>query len=462
MNLQSALIKQILEHSDFDVWSRLRKHYLPNEYHQLYDTIDKHVTKYHKLPKIGELKLSVRDSKTLDKVYALDNIETDAEPFLLLDYVKNEYAQKEALFQLDRWVDRTVAFESAEEVVKSLQTMSYDLEQKVEIKPESESMQKLSLFESEEEAARHITLGLNSDFDSAYDFLGNDLILMGGRRGSGKSITCNNLAKQCIKNGKTAIYFSIEMDERQVLQRHVAVMTGIPYSKIRKRNLSVTEWQTIAKFWSTRYENGEEHYNTYLTHNDFDVFHKAISRESLVGPQLEIVYDPHLTISKMRAVTNKLIALGVEIGLTIVDYLNQMESVNSTGTAGMYDWKQQIENSKALKLYAQDYQIPTFSPYQTDASGEARFAKGILDAADAAMILEAHDSCITFKVTKMRNADDEVSFTSVMNWDNLQIGPESTTPPEPEVEDEEEAPKKRKGKSGFANKQSQIYDDPPF
>ena len=125
MNLPSALIKQVLELSDFDTWARVRKHYLPSEYHQLFDAIDKHVTKYHKLPKVGELKLSVRDSTTLDKVYALDAIVTDAEPFLLLDYVKNEYAQKEALFQLDRWVDKTVAFESAEEVVSLTKALQF-------------------------------------------------------------------------------------------------------------------------------------------------------------------------------------------------------------------------------------------------------------------------------------------------------------------------------------------------
>jgi hypothetical protein len=164
----------------------------------------------------------------------------------------------------------------------------------------------------------------------------------------------------------------------------------------------------------------------------------------------------------MRAHVNKLIATGIDVKLVIVDYLNQMESPNANGTAGMYDWKQQIENSKALKLFAQDYQIPVFSPYQTDASGEARFAKGILDAADGAMVLEAHDECITFKVTKMRNADDTIVFTSTMNWNTFQIGPENATPPEPEVEDEDTAPKKRKGKSGFANKQKEIYDDPPF
>jgi hypothetical protein len=460
LNLSSALIKQVLELSDFDTWARVRKHYLPSEYHQLFDAINKHTTKYHKLPKVEELKLSVRDSTTLDKVYALDAIVTDAEPFLLLDYLKNEYAQKEALFQLDKWVDQTIAFESAEEVVKSLQGISMDLERKVEIQPESESMQKLSLFESEEQFAKHIRLGLNAEFDATYDFLGNDYIMMGGKRGSGKSITCNNLAVTCINNGKSAVYFSIEMDARQVLQRHVSIMTGIPYSKLRNKKLSVIEWELVAKFWASRYENGDEHFASYKTHHDFDLFHKAISREELVGPQLIIVYDPHLTLSKIRAALNKLIAQEIELGVVIVDYLNQIEREGNGSTSGMYDWKEQIETSKGIKLCAQDYELPFFTPYQTDAAGEARFAKGILDAADAAMVLEAHDNCITFKVTKMRNADDEVVFCSTMNWSTLTIGPGSATPPAKEEEDsDEDAPKKRMSKKRVP---AGVYDDPPF
>jgi len=463
LNLSSALIKQVLELSDFDTWARVRRHYLPNEYHQLFDAIDKHVTKHHKLPKVEDLKLSVRDSSTLDKVYALDGIVTDAEPFLLLDYLKNEFAQKEALLQLDRWVDNTIAFESAEEVVKSLQGISMDIERKVEIQPESESMQKLSLFESEEQFDKHIHLGLNADFDAVYDFLGNDYIMMGGPRGSGKSITCNNVAAKTIKNGKTAVYFSIEMDGRQVLQRHVAIMTGIPYNKIRKKNLSAIEWGIIAKFWASRYENGDEHLAAYRTHHDFDLFHKALSKENLTGPQLEIVYDPHLTLSKIRATLNRLIAMGVEIGVIIVDYLNQIEREGNGSTSGMYDWKEQVETSKGLKLIAQDYETPVFSPYQTDKSGEARFAKGILDAADAAMVLTAHDNCISFAITKMRNADDAITFTSAVSWDTLTIGPESATPPaKEEEEDDEDGSTKKKFTKNKKRVPDGVYDDPPF
>jgi hypothetical protein len=47
--------------------------------------------------------------------------------------------------------------------------------------------------------------------------------------------------------------------------------------------------------------------------------------------------------------------------------------------------------SKKLKEFARKYELVMVSPYQIDASGEARFAKGILDAADIALVMSAHD-----------------------------------------------------------------------
>ena len=92
---------------------------------------------------------------------------------------------------------------------------------------------------------------------------------------------------------------------------------------------------------------------------------------------------------------------------------------------------EQIEVSKALKEMAQEYNCTVMSPYQTDASGEARFAKGILDACDAAYTLETwdhEDACMTFNCVKMRRGGMD-SFTSTVNWDSLKIGPETALTP---------------------------------
>jgi hypothetical protein len=98
----------------------------------------------------------------------------------------------------------------------------------------------------------------------------------------------------------------------------------------------------------------------------------------------------------------------------------------------LFDWKNQIEISGGLKNQARKHDLVLFSPYQIDATGEARFAKGILDAADIAMILEAHDKesgAMSFNTTKIRGGPP-LKFTSPINWETLRISPESIEKPE--------------------------------
>lgn len=454
MNLASALIKQVLVVQDYDTWMNVRKHYLPNEYHQLFDIVTKHSDRFHKLPTLEELKLEVRDAATLDKVYALESIEVETEPFLLLDYVKNEYAQKEALFQLDKWVDGTISFETAEEVVRHLQQIAIDLEEKVELTPAEESMQRIELFESDEDMAKRVTLGMNSEFDANHDFRSIDYILIGGKRGSGKSIVSSNVAHRTVENNKRALFFSIEMDAREVLQRQCAIAAKVPFFKIRNKNLNNIEWERVVDWWASRYQDSEAHVKSYLEHRDFGKFHTSIARNPLVDAYVDIVYDPGLTLGRIKAETEKRARDG-NLGVIIVDYINQVKRIAGFSSNGQYDWKEQIEISKALKHLAQEYQVPVLSPYQIDASGEARFAKGILDSCDAAFTLDSHtheDACITFQCTKMRAMDDESTFTSAIDWNTLTIGPASAVPPVKET----------KGGFGKPKKQEvnpEVYDD---
>ena len=84
-----------------------------------------------------------------------------------------------------------------------------------------------------------------------------------------------------------------------------------------------------------------------------------------------------------------------------------------------------------MKQYAQEHKCLYVSPYQVDATGEARFAKGILDSADAAYSLETWepgDNCMTFECKKMRNGPIE-DFSSQIEWSSLKIGPQSSMTP---------------------------------
>jgi len=151
LNVASALIKQVLTLQDFETWSYVRKHYLPKEYHTIFSVIDKHCDSYHKLPSVEELKLSTRDTSTLDKIYAIETLEVDTDPYILLQYLKNEFTQREILTELDDYVENSISFEDAEESVQHLHDIILRVEDKVELEEPQESMQRISLFEDEEE-----------------------------------------------------------------------------------------------------------------------------------------------------------------------------------------------------------------------------------------------------------------------------------------------------------------------
>ena len=417
---------------DFQTWSVTHKQYLPTEYHGLYKIIDKHCEDFHKMPTIEDLKFEIRDSGTREKLYAIEAVEVDADPHMLLEYLKNEYTQKEILDSLEDYVENSVAFENAQESVNHLHQIVLDIEDKVDLEDPQESMQRIELFEPEEDLAKYMKLGLNEEYDYEIQFSPRDLVMVGGRRGAGKSVICANIANAVYASGKSAMYITIEMDSRSILQRCCSIATEVPFARLRTQNLSVTEWEKVANWWAARYVDGQDRLKDYRIHRDFNKLHTSLKsqHELLPTQQLDVVYDPALTLSKIRAELDKKVKpLGV--GVIIVDYINQVKRSSLPSRGGQYDWTEQIEVSKALKSMAQEYDCTVFSPYQTDASGEARFAKGILDAADAAYTLETwdhEDACITLNCVKMRSASMK-SFTSQVDWDSLKIGPESAMTP---------------------------------
>lgn len=432
MNIASALIKQVLELQDFQTWSVTHKHYLPAEYHSLHKIIDKHCEQFHKMPTIEDLKFEIRDSGTREKLFAIEAVEVDADPDMLLQYLKNEFTQKEILNSLEDYVENSVAFEDAQESVNHLHQIVLDVEDKVDLEDPQESMQRIDLFEPEEDLAKYISLGLNEEYDHEIQFSPRDLIMVGGRRGAGKSVICANIANNVYNSGKSAVYFTIEMDSRSILQRCCSIATGIPFARLRSQNLNITEWEKVAGWWANRYVDGQDRLKEYREHRDFSRLHNVLKNncELLPTQQLDVVYDAGLTLSKIRSELDKKVKQ-LDVGVIIVDYINQVKRSSLPSRGGQYDWTEQIEVSKALKSMAQEYEVPVFSPYQTDASGEARFAKGILDAADAAYTLETwdhEDACITLNCVKMRSASMK-SFTSEVDWDSLKIGPASAMTP---------------------------------
>ena len=423
-------MKQIITQEDFDTWGNLRVNYLSAEYQSLHRIMDTHIKNFSSLPTFDDLKLSIRDRKLQEKVFAIEAVEVDIDAWVLLEYLKNEYTQVEILDELDKFIDKTVAISSAEENVEAIQQIVLDVGERVDLKAPEENMQTIPLFDSEKDLQKFLPLGLNDDYDQFMKFSPRDLILVGGRRGAGKSIACCNIAHNVYEQGKSSLYFTIEMDARSILQRMCALGARIPISRLATRNLTTVEWDRVADWWAGRFQGGVELLPEFKDTRDFDAFHNKLQTKPLNAGQMDVVYDPTLTLSRIRQELESKVSQ-TDYGVIVVDYLNQVKRSNAPSRSGQYDWTEQIEVSKTLKSIAQEYEVPVFAPYQTDSTGEARFAKGILDAADAAFTLETwspEDEAITFNCTKMRSAKME-GFTSVMDWETLKIGPQSTMNP---------------------------------
>jgi hypothetical protein len=431
MNIASALFNRIIVEQDTETWGNLQTHYLPPEYQPIHRAINKHFEQYLALPTFDDLKLELRDQTLKEKIYAIESLEVDSNPYQLLEYLKNEYTQIEILGQVDNYIDNSVGMATAEENIEAIEDIVVHVRNKVEIDTESISMQKISALETEEEISNYIQLGLNDAYDQKMKFTKTDLVLLGGRRGAGKSFSCANIAVNQYNIGKSSLYFTIEMTKEQTFRRLAALGANIPLNRLTQRMLTKKEYQRLAEWQADRFEGSSASLMNYYTHQDYDKFQNEVTKLPLrTDKQMDIVYDTSLTLAKIKAEIEYR-SNYLDLGVVIIDYINQVRRSSVPSRAGQYDWTEQIEVSKTLKQYAQDYGVLFFSPYQTDATGEARFAKGILDAADAAFALETYDpadECISFVCKKMRNGAME-SFTSEMDWDTLRIGPKDSLNP---------------------------------
>ena len=108
--------------------------------------------------------------------------------------------------------------------------------------------------------------------------------------------------------------------------------------------------------------------------------------------------------------------------MSVVDYINIIKHEESK------DWKSQIVLAESLKSISRKFNLTVVSPYQIDSTGEARFAKGILDSADRSFAFfpakegenREQENKLNIHTTKIRNGK-HMSFDVSMNWECVRI-----------------------------------------
>jgi replicative DNA helicase len=241
------------------------------------------------------------------------------------------------------------------------------------------------------------------------------------------------------------------MTAMETMQRNLAILANVNLQNLKQNKLTDEEVLKVVKARANMFQNADESVLEFMRHRDRYRFEETLVRNHLLKSdnQMIIVDDRDLSLSSIDLHIGKAKSkFGDKLKVVVVDYINQ---IVLEGT-DQYDWKPQIEVSKKLKNLARKYEIVMVSPYQIDATGEARFAKGILDAADIALTMEAHDketNAISFETTKIRGGK-EMAFTCPIDWDTLRISPQSVDKP---------AAKEPVKKAGKKEKQDLKQDD---
>ena len=432
MDVSAVVLNKLLSEQSLDIWAKLKLVFLDPAYSSLYSIVNKHYEKYNALPSFDDLELTLREgpaAKTLATLKLTEVPDVSAE--VALDALIDQYTQNETVKLLDKFVDKLPLYDS-NEIKDSLATIAMTIEEKTHTSEKVFTMADMMMFQHTSDLEKErVYLGLNNTFDAVLGGVARqELILIGGKRGSGKSITSSNIFVNQYESGNSSLYFSIEMTAYETNQRNLAILAGVNLQNLKQNKLTDDEIMRVVKARAGMFENADDTVLEFMRNRDRFKFEENLVRNHQLKPdnQMIIVDDRDLTLSSIDLHVGKAKAkFGDKLGVVVVDYINQIVLEG----ADQYDWKPQIEVSKKLKNLARKYEVVMVSPYQIDATGEARFAKGLLDAADIALVMEAHDkeqNAVSFETTKIRGGK-EMAFTCPIDWDTLRISPQSVDKP---------------------------------
>jgi KaiC/GvpD/RAD55 family RecA-like ATPase len=440
MNLEGAVIKLLLTMEDrneaLDAFSDLRPEYFSKGARTLYTAIVSFYTKYGTVPSKQQLLThQSRNEAITNGILAQEHLDVETlEIGFVVEEMKNQYTHLETMRMLESFVHKSITMDR-EEMIEALSELPLEMELKLQETFKVGTVANTNFFVSKtDHKATQILSGISDSWDyEAGGYFVEDLVLFGGKRGSGKSLVCANMVVAQHLQGNPSLYFTIEMTKEEILGRIICMLSGVSANRYRKNELTAEEEEKAAETIASFFEEGEEVFNKYFRGAgsrdvlEFQRELQATKREKAEG-RIIIIDDRNLTAATIDAKVNTYKKIyGSKLKLVCVDYLNQVK-LSLASDADMYDWKNQIFISKLLKEIARKYLVCMVSPYQIDASGEARMSKGILDAADIAQVIHRGDGAIvSFENVKARGVKDGSVHSVTLDEVCLLIDPKEVS-----------------------------------
>ena len=169
----------------------------------------------------------------------------------------------------------------------------------------------------------------------------SDLILVAARPSMGKTaFTLNLMENICMKNGKAGVFFSLEMSKEQLVNRLLAMNSGVDSQKIRTGKLNELEWMELL---------GSA---------------KKISDSGII-----IDDTPGISIGELRSKCRKY-KLEKDIQVVMIDYIGLMRGTDRAAKEGRQN--EIAEISRSLKALARELDVPVIALSQLSRNCEKR------------------------------------------------------------------------------------------
>ena len=433
IDLQKLTLRRLLDTQSNDLYSKLLNQYFTGINSVLFDKVKSFYKANTRLPSMEEIVALRKDIGLQEyienQICAEENVCAPLQDEFLVAQLQDYYIREETISFMDKLIDKLDELEKVE-IVDKFQNHLLHLNQAIPHDDELYDVAELEFFPNEEDFKIYPS-GLSNEFDSVNGgFATQELILLGGRRGSGKSIISLNLAINRFLQGNTVSFFTIEMRYKEVYDRVLSIISGVPFLDIFRNQLTEQQKILMAKAKFDVFYKDTDKAKSLLADlektRDFKNFEARlkIEKPDLKDNRLFMIDDESLTLNRIDHYCNMFSAKYPNYNMAVVDYVNIIKHEDQK------DWKTQIIIADQLKSLSRKYDLTMISPYQIDASGEARFAKGILDSADRSFNFfpppetedRSLDSKITIHTTKMRNGK-HMSFDVLMDWSCVKINP---------------------------------------
>lgn len=433
IDLQKLALRRLLDTQSNDLYSRLQAAYFTGANSSVYDKINSFYKANTRIP-TGEELVATRKEELLqdyleNQILADENNNALIQDEFLVAQLQDYYIREETINFLDKFVDSLDNLEKVE-IIDAFQNHLLELNKAIPENDELYDVAALEFFPSDDDFKLYPS-GLSNEFDSVNGgFATQELVLLGGRRGSGKSIISLNMALNRFLEGNTTAVFSIEMRYKEVYDRILSMVSSVPFLDIFRNKLTESQKIQMAKAKFATFYKPSNIVDKLIfeleTTRDFNNFEKRVKIEKpeMTDHRLFIIDDESLTLNRIDHYCNTFAAKYPNFNMGVVDYVNIIKHDDQK------NWQTQIIIADALKTLARKHDITMLSPYQIDATGEARFAKGILDSADRSFNFfpppedeeRSLEAKITIHTTKIRNGR-HMSFDVHMNWECVRIDP---------------------------------------